>query len=47
MEYEEETFIEWVKNLTIGEVVTQLMLILFAVLILVFVVRAFKNKPSA
>ncbi len=47
MEENETNFMEWVNNLTLSDVVNQISLILFTAFIIVLVVRAFRNKPSA
>ena len=47
MEENETNFVEWFNTLSLSDVVNQLSLIIFTVFIIVLVVRAFKNKPSA
>ena len=47
MEENETNFVEWFNALSLSDVVNQLSLIIFTVFIIVLVVRAFKNKPSA
>ena len=47
MEEQETNFVAWFNALSVSDVVNQLTLITFTVLIVVLVVRAFRNKPSA
>ena len=47
MKEQESNFSEWVDTLTISDASNILLLIAFLALILVFVIRAFRNKPSA
>ncbi|MEM6643530.1 MAG: hypothetical protein AAF616_11170 [Bacteroidota bacterium] len=47
MEEDERTFMEWMNNLSLSDAVNTLSLIVFTILIVVLVVRAFRNKPSA
>lgn len=47
MQEQETNFMEWLNNLTLTDVVNQLSLITFTLFIVIMVVRAFRNKPSA
>jgi len=47
MEEQETTFTQWMDSLTISDASNVLLLTAFIALILVFVIRAFRNKPSA
>ena len=47
MEEQETSFSEWVDTLTVSDVVQQVALLVFTISIIVFVIRTFRNKPSA
>lgn len=47
MEEKETNFAEWMDTLTITDASNIALLITFTVVIVAFVIRAFRNKPSA
>jgi len=47
MEEKETKFAEWMDTLTITDASNIALLIAFIILIIAFVIRAFRNKPSA
>lgn len=47
MEEKDSKFVDWINSMTMTQAINSLILTAFILIILILVVRTFRNKPSA